>query len=317
MHKTVLLHQSIDALNLKKGDVYLDGTLGGGGHTELALEIANKNHDSDMTIIGLDQDEDALARCQKKFEDIKNLWVKKENGVHIYLIHSNFRFLDKVLDNLKEEGKIKEAKVDKIILDIGLSSDQLEGSNRGFTFKKDEPLKMTFKANPDINKEDLTAEFILNNWQEESIADIIYGWGEERYARRIAKKIVEARAIKPIKTTFELVEIIKKATPFTYHHGKIHPATKTFQALRIAVNDELGALRDGLEKGFDRLRSGGRMAIISFHSLEDRIVKNFFREKKESDQLILINKKPIEADFEELNQNPRARSAKLRVIEKI
>jgi 16S rRNA (cytosine1402-N4)-methyltransferase len=174
---------------------------------------------------------------------------------------------------------------------------------------------MTMKENP--SPEDVTAYDIVNTWGEENLADIIYGYGEERYSRRIAKAIAEARHKGEIKTTSNLVEIIQNAVPAAYRKGRLHPATKTFQALRIAVNDELGSLQQGLGKGFEALNKGGRMSVISFHSLEDRIVKKFFREKKDKDEAILINKKPIVAGKEELRNNPRARSAKLRILEKI
>ncbi|PIZ85308.1 16S rRNA (cytosine(1402)-N(4))-methyltransferase [Candidatus Nomurabacteria bacterium CG_4_10_14_0_2_um_filter_33_9] len=216
---------------------------------------------------------------------------------------------------------------DAIIFDLGLSSDQLENSGRGFSFMKDEPLLMTMKENPSLD--DLTAIDIVNSWGEESLVDIIYGYGEERFSRRIAKGIIEARKKNNIKTTFDLVKIIGDSVPSAYKRQRIHFATRTFQALRIAVNDELGALKVGLEKGFEILKKparphdslgaggGGRMSVISFHSLEDRIVKRFFRDKKEKSEAILINKKPIIPKEEEIKNNGRSRSAKLRVLEKI
>ncbi len=205
--------------------------------------------------------------------------------------------------------------MDAFMLDLGLSSYQFETSGSGFTFRKDEHLLMTFNAVP--NEETLTAREIVNVWDENNIADVIYGYGEEKFSRKIAKGIVDARAIKPIETTFELVDIIKKSTPGWYHHGKIHPATRTFQALRITVNDEIGALTEGLAQGFERLRKGGRMAVISFHSIEDRVVKRFMRHQSDAGLGQLITKKPLPPQDAELIRNPRARSAKLRVIEKI
>lgn len=180
---------------------------------------------------------------------------------------------------------------------------------------KDEPLLMTMKENP--GPEDVTAYDVVNTWDEKNLADIIYGYGEERFSRRIAKGIVEARKKAEIKTTFDLVKIIAEAVPAAYRRGRLHFATRTFQAIRIAVNDELGALQEGLEKGFEALKVGGRMAVISFHSLEDRIVKNFYKVRTKEKKAILINKKPVLANKEELKNNPRARSAKLRVLEKI
>ena len=180
---------------------------------------------------------------------------------------------------------------------------------------KDEPLLMTMKENP--GSEDLIARDIVNDWGEKNLADIIYGYGEERFSRRIAKGIVEARKKAKIMTTLDLVKVIEQAVPAGYRKGKINCATKTFQALRIAVNDELNTLKIGLEKGCKVLKKGGRMSVISFHSLEDRIVKNFYKEKQKSEEVRLINKKPVMARVEEIKNNPRSRSAKLRVLEKI
>jgi 16S rRNA (cytosine1402-N4)-methyltransferase len=179
---------------------------------------------------------------------------------------------------------------------------------------KDEPLLMTMKENPSL--EDLTASDVVNTWSEKSLADIIYGYGEERFSRKIAKGIVDARQKAEIKTTFDLVKIIEGVVPGSYKRGRIHPATKTFQALRIAVNDELGVLKIGLEKGFNLLKVPGRMSVISFHSLEDRVTKKFFKELEKGGVARLINKKPIVATPEEIKNNPRSRSAKLRILEK-
>lgn len=300
VHTTVLLQELIDGLALEKGDVYLDGTLGSGGHTLLAAERLQGN----ITVIGIDRDQNALERSKKRLEG------KVKDTKNLHLVRESYRNLDIVLESLG----IKQ--VNRIMLDLGLSSDQFETSGRGFTFRKDEPLLMTFKDAADLTPDDLTAKEIVNTWQEENIADIIYGYGEERYSRRIAREIVRVRELKKIETTFELVEIIKVATPGRYHHGKIHPATRTFQALRIAVNDELNALRDGLRKGFEKLAPSGRMAIISFHSLEDRIVKHFYKQLEEESSAALITKKPIAASEEEIQKNPRSRSAKLRIIQK-
>jgi 16S rRNA (cytosine1402-N4)-methyltransferase len=294
IHKTVLLNESIDNLNLKNGSIYFDGTLGGAGHsTKVCLDFAEKVH-----IVATDRDILAIENAKNKFSKL---------NCHADFILSDYRNLDKVLTDLN----IK--KVDAILLDLGLSSDQLDESGRGFTFRKDEPLLMTFSASNQL----IDAKKILNNWGEETIADILYGYSDERYSRRIAKAIVKARTEKPIETTFELVEIIKNSVPIGYQKGKTHFATKTFQALRIAVNDEITALKEGMNKGWDFLKEGGRMAIISFHSVEDREVKNFFRDKFKKGEGKLINKKPIISKDDELKDNPRARSAKLRVIEKI
>jgi 16S rRNA (cytosine1402-N4)-methyltransferase len=227
----------------------------------------------------------------------------------VILRHTNFRDIDKTIHI---EGL---QKVDKILLDLGFSSDQLDNSGRGFSFLKDEPLLMTLSD--EINEGRFTARDILNDWDEENIATIIKEYGEESFARKIAKAVVKARSVKPIERTGELVEIIKSATPGWYHHRKTHPATKTFQALRITVNDEIEALKEGLMNGFDVLAPSGRMAVISFHSLEDRIVKHFFRERALLDQGKVLTKKPVIPERSEIVENPRSRSAKLRIIEKL
>ena len=295
MHKTVLLHESVDALALKKGGIFIDCTVGAGGHTE---EICNRAGE-EVKVVALDLDQDALDRSKERLDSL---------NCNIDFKLSNFRDFDKVLEDSGIE------KVDGFLLDLGFSSYQIEDSGRGFSFRKDEPLAMTLKK--DITESDITAELIVNHWSEESIANILYGYGNERFSRRIAREIVLTREKNPIKTTTELVEVILKAVPFFYKKGRIHPATKTFQALRIAVNDELGALEEFLGKGFDHLNPDGRMAVISFHSLEDRIVKNFFKKKKEENEALILTKKPIIPSEEELRENPRSRSAKLRVLQK-
>lgn len=295
-HTSVLLQTSIDSLDLLPGDIYVDGTLGSGGHTEEVLQrFKNK-----VRIIGIDQDEEALKRAETRFST---------HDGNFTLVHNNFRNLDSVLDELHVP------QVNKILLDIGLSSNQFEESERGFSFQKDEPLLMTFKKN--LGEGDLTAATILNEWGEDTLELIIRGYGEEQFAKRIAKAIINYREVELFVKTSQLVEVIMEATPGWYHHKKTHAATKTFQALRIAVNDELEALKEGLRKGFERLAPGGRIAVISFHSLEDRIVKNYFRDKAKEGEGKLITKKPITATDEELKQNRRARSAKLRVLQKI
>ncbi|NQV88415.1 MAG: 16S rRNA (cytosine(1402)-N(4))-methyltransferase RsmH [Parcubacteria group bacterium] len=295
LHKTVLLQSSIEGLDIKTGDTFLDGTLGGGGHSEMVL----KKFCDKVRVIGLDLDEKALDRSKIRLSSISS---------SVTFHKESFRNMNKVLDELGLKS------VDKILFDLGLSSNQFEESGRGFTFQKDEPLLMTFKEN--ISPEDITAEEIINNWDEENIVAILEGYGEERFAKRIARAIVVERKKKLIKTTFDLVGVIKMATPTFYHRMKIHPATKTFQALRIAVNDEVESLKEGITKGFERLSPKGRMAVISFHSLEDRVVKNYFREKNKAEEAVLITKKPIVPTREEILENPRSRSAKLRIIQK-
>lgn len=296
IHKTVLLKESIDGLDIHSGDIYLDGTLGSAGHAQYA-----QNKFPDITIIGLDRDTEALERSKQRLGESSKIILKE----------ASYGDMDKVLDELGIP------KVHRIMLDLGLSSDQFETSGRGFTFKNDEPLLMTFKKNPDEKSGDLTAYQIVNNWEENNLADVIYGYGEEKYSRRIARAIVSYREKKSIETTGELVEIISQSVPVFYKRGRIHPATRTFQALRIAANDELNTLKKGLVKGFERLAVGGRIAVISFHSLEDRIVKNFNKEKQDADEGKIITKKPLVPSQQEILNNPRSRSAKLRIIEKI
>ncbi len=295
-HTPVLLNEIIEGLNLHEGDIVFDGTLGGGGYFKKICEEVGPQG----LVIATDQD----VRAIKRIEESQTF------GCTTYLINENFRNLDRVLIALNKK------EVQGVVFDLGLSSDQFETSGRGFSFQKNEPLLMTFDEKPDEAK--FTAREIVNNWDEKNIADILYGYGDERFSRRIAKKIVEMRKEKTIKTTFDLIEILKEAVPFWYQKGrKTHFATKTFQALRIAVNDEIRALKEGLEKGFDALEYGGRLVVVSFHSLEDRVVKNFMREKKKEGEGIVLTKKPIVPSREEIKENPRARSAKLRIIEKI
>jgi len=305
-HISVLLDESIDGLQIKPGDTIIDGTLGGGGHT---LEIIRR-FGKKVRIICLDLDIDAIFRTKKLIGATTSNLIFKTVG---------FQDIDKVLDDLNI------TKVNRILLDLGLSSFQLEVSGRGFSFLKNEPLLMTMKkparplegAGGNLSDEDLTARKIVNAWDEEMLADIIYGFGEERYSRKIAKGIVDARKEKKIETTFDLVKIIDEIVGKNYRGLRIHPATRTFQALRIATNSELSNLKQVIQKGFSRLSAGGRMAIITFHSLEDRIVKKAFKELKIKGHAVVITKKPIVPKPEEIKLNPRSRSAKLRLIEKI
>lgn len=295
-HIPVLKAESLDCLSIKKGDIIVDGTLGGGGHT---FEII-KRFGKDVKIIGLDLDIDAKSRTEKLIGDSK---------ADFTFVNSGFQKIDEVLSDLSIH------KVDKILLDLGISSFQLEIAGRGFSFLKDEPLLMTMKKDP--SDMDLTAKDIVNTWDEEVLANIIYGFGEEKYSRKIAKAIVEARNEKDIETTFDLVKIIDGAVGKNYKGLRIHPATRTFQALRIATNSELSNLEQVIEKGFNHLSKGGRMAIISFHSLEDRMVKKKFVDLKNKGKANILTKKPIVPSEEEIKLNPRSRSSKLRLIEKI
>ncbi len=293
VHIPVLVEEVLKGLKQEGSFIYLDGTLGGGGHARAIAEATQGN----LTIIGLDRSPEAIKEAEISLKGI---------ATKLILVNESFRNLDTVLDS----NGIKE--VDRILLDLGLSSDELDNSKKGFTFMKDEPLLMTMG---DPAQYPFTAETIVNDWDEEVIANIIFGYAEDRFARRIAKGIVNYRTKKKIETSGELAEIVKSSVPGFARRGKIHPATKTFQALRIAVNEELIALKEGLVKGYDRLASDGIMAVISFHSLEDRIVKEFFKEKAGKDNVV-ISKKPITASDQEILNNPRSRSAKLRILEK-
>ena len=304
VHLPVLLHEIVHGYALERKEekkqiskdvspIYLDGTLGGAGH---ALAIA-KAFSGKLTIVGLDRDPEAVERAHETLEG------KAEK---VILENEDYRNLDKVLD------KYQISNADMILLDLGISSDELENSGRGFTFQKDEPLLMTMG---DPAKYPFTARDIVNNWAEEDIANVIFGYGEDRFARRIARAIVAYRAKKKIETSGELAEIVKSSVPGFYRRGKIHPATKTFQGLRIAVNDELNALKEGLKKGYERLAPKGKIAVISFHSLEDRIVKEFFKQKG-TEGAKIITKKPLTAIDQEIAENPRSRSAKLRILYK-
>ncbi len=303
-HKSVLLKETIDALDLKPGETYLDATVGSGGH----MEEVWKRFGSAVIIAGIDADETSLEISKQRLSLL---------GAKPKLTILNFRKIDEC------PALLEISNPDKIIFDLGWSTDQFNidsegGENgRGFSFLKDEPLIMTFSKN--ITEGDVTAYDVVNSWEEQNLADVIYGFGEEKYSRRIAKAIVERRKIKPIETSKELAEIIKNSVPVFYRFGRIHPATRTFQAIRIAVNDELRALQEGLENAFNILKPEGRLAVISFHSLEDRIVKNFIKLKVESEIGKIpenYSRKPISASDEELKENPRSRSAKLRVIQK-
>lgn len=295
-HISVLLNESIDGLSIKKGDIVVDGTLGGGGHT---LEILHRFNDQ-IKMICFDLDEDAIERVKK---------ILPPKTSNVIFQNTGFQELRSIIKELKIE------KVNRILLDLGISSFQLEEAGRGFSFLRDEPLLMTMKKNP--KGDDITAHEIVNFWGEQTLADIIFGFGEERFARRIAKAIVEAREKTEIKTTFDLVKIIEEAVGRSYRGKKIHPATRTFQALRIATNSELPNLEKIVKEGFECLEAGGRMSIITFHSLEDRIVKKAFVDLKNSGLAKMINKKPILPSPEEIKENPRSRSAKLRLLEKI
>jgi len=289
-HKTVLLHEAVDSLTLSPDSIVVDATFGSGGHAREITKILNKKG----CYIGIDTDPTALDK-----EKVGAVPAK------VHLINDNFSNLTGILTSLGIEG------VDGILADLGWRMEQFSDGNKGLSFMHDGPLHMTF-GNPENYS--FTAEDMLNEWDEHVLADIFYGYADERFARRIAKGVVEARKIERISTVFQLVKVIEESLPKVALRKRIHPATKTFQALRIAVNEELSVLETFLKDGFMALKPGGRMAIITFHSIEDRVVKHSFREYKEAGLGQLLTKKPIVPTDEEAKSNPRARSAKLRVI---
>ena len=285
IHKPVLVKEVLEYLDPKPDENFIDCTIGEGGHSKLILE---KNGPGGK-VLGIDAD-------PQQIENSKQL--EKEFGERVILINDSYV-------NLKNIVKANNFNpINGILLDLGMSTEQLSQSGRGFTFLKDEPLDMRYNENSD-----LSAEKIINEYSEKGIEKILQEYGEEKFARKIAGKIVEERKVEKIQSTFQLVEIIKNSVPIRYHHGKIHFATRTFQALRIAVNGELENIKNVLPDAVSLLAPGGRLVVISFHSLEDRLVKNFF---KESSNLKVLTKKPVTAQGEEVNSNPASRSAKLR-----
>ena len=321
-HNPVMLKEVLEYLEPRPGQVFIDGTLGGGGYTmALAAAIGRDGH-----ILGIDLDKSAIEQVRKLIESNKL--------ANISLYNDNFKNIDKIYKEFLKKGQGKA--LHGIVLDLGLSSAQLANPSRGFSFQLDAPLDMAF-GHSQINTDrkristDITAA-IVNESSQRELERILKEYGEERFARQIAKQIVQARKKKSIKTTKELVEIIKQAVPGFYRHGRIHPATRTFQALRIATNDELDNLSTALDAALKILSPKGRIAVVSYHSLEDRIVKRFF--KKESKDCIcpptapacvcdhkaklrIITKKIVKPDPVEVKANPRARSAKLRVAERV
>lgn len=305
-HISVLLNETIEGLNIKKDGIYLDCTLGGGGHS---LEIVKRLESG--VLVGIDQDMDAIKKATKVLDEYKE---------RVRIVKSNFSNFDKILDEVNIE------KIDGALLDLGVSSFQFDEGERGFSYHQDSALDMRMDQ-----ESDFSAYNIVNEYDVTELSNIIFKYGEERWAKRIAEFIVEARSAKPIDTTFELVEIIKNAIPKKAREDK-HPAKKTFQALRIEVNKELEIMEDTIKKLVSRMNVGGRLAIITFHSLEDKIVKDTFK-YLETDcicdrsapictcdkvrEIKIITRKPIVASDEELEHNNRARSAKLRVAEKV
>ena len=307
VHQSVLLMPAVEALAIRPDGIYLDGTLGGAGHS---YEIASRL--TTGRLIGLDRDEVALAAARERLKPFSD---------RVTLVHSNFQALSAVLDDLGI------AKVDGMLFDLGVSSPQLDDKERGFSYMADAPLDMRMDRS-----EGLTAYDVVNTYDQESLKRILYTYGEERYAPKIAAAIVKRRAEKPIETTLELAEIIRAAMPPQALREKQHPAKRSFQAIRIAVNDELTAVERMLASAIDRLNPGGRLAVITFHSLEDRLVKSAMQEAAKgcicpkefpvcvcgrTPKVKILTRHPIVADEAELAENPRARSAKLRVAERI
>lgn len=306
-HEPVLLKEVIEGLNIKEDGIYIDGTLGGAGHSKNIVKKLKNG-----LIIGIDQDLYALKAAKKNLEEYSD---------RVKLVHSNFEKIPEILDSLDID------KVDGILLDIGVSSHQLDEGKRGFSYHQDYPLDMRMNTE---NK--FTAKDIVNNYSKKDLTRIFWEYGEEKWAERIADFIIKEREEKPINTTLELVEVIKKAIPAGVRRNMGHPARKTFQAIRIEVNRELDVLKSVIPSTIDRLNPEGRLCIITFHSLEDRIVKNSYRElykncicppeipicvcDKER-KINIITRKPIEASKQELDKNKRARSAKLRIAEKL
>lgn len=324
-HEPVLLSETLAYLAPRPGAVIVDATVGGGGH---AAEIARRLAPNGL-LFGIDQDGVALAAAARRLlggrapdadmwsvDGSDSLEGETELGVRVHLVRGNFRSL---VDILRERGV---GPVAGVLFDLGVSSPQLDVAERGFSYWADAPLDMRMDR-----KSPLTAAEILNTWPEERIADILWNYGEERWSRRIARFIVQRRAERPLRTTLELVELIKEAVPAAARREGPHPARRTFQALRIAVNDELGALKEGLSQALQVLVPGGRLVAISFHSLEDRLVKQFFRDHEarcvcppnlpvcvcgRPGDLEVLTRRPIVAGPEEIEANPRARSARLR-----
>lgn len=303
-HVSVLLHECIELLNIRPDGIYVDATLGGGGHSAAILEQLETG-----ALYGFDKDPEAIAAAQERLAGYKSF----------HAVHADFR-------NLKAELAARDVtQIDGALFDLGVSSHQLDRRERGFSFHDDAPLDMRMSGSG------ATAADLVATLSEQALADILFRYGEERYARRIAQVIVATRGEHPIKTTAQLTDVIRRAVPAKYSREE-HPARRSFQALRIAVNDELGAAEQGVSDAFDMLRTGGRLAVISFHSLEDRLIKTTFTGWAtgctcppdfpvcvcgKTPRGRIIARKPVTASAQELADNPRSRSAKLRVIEKL
>ncbi|OGW82318.1 MAG: 16S rRNA (cytosine(1402)-N(4))-methyltransferase [Omnitrophica bacterium RIFCSPLOWO2_12_FULL_44_17] len=293
MHVPVLLKEVITLLDLRPGNIVLDGTVGSGGHAEAIMRVIG----STGYFIGLDQDEQAIARSRERLNKLNQPFILK---------HSQFGRLDEILVSLNMP------RVDAVLLDVGFCLDQIEDAGRGFSFLRDGPLDMRMDQTSGR-----TAAELIHDSSEEELSTIFYEYGEERHARSIARAIVRERTKKEIQTTKDLAELIFNLTPARFRYGRIHPATRVFQALRIAVNDELNQLTEALPKAFDSLVINGKLSVISFHSLEDRIVKHFFKRMKTESRGVILTKKPVCPGEEEILHNSMSRSAKLRVIKRV
>jgi 16S rRNA (cytosine1402-N4)-methyltransferase len=307
-HKSVLLYETVDELNIKPDGIYVDGTLGGGGHSyEIAKRLSGGGR-----LIGIDQDEDAIKAAGKRLEPYMD---------RVTIVRNNYCNMDKVLDELGID------KVDGIMLDLGVSSYQLDAADRGFTYNVDTALDMRMDQ-----RQEITAKDIVNEYSEFDLYRIIRDYGEDRFAKNIAKHIVAARQEKPIETTFELNDIIKAAIPMKVRATGGHPSKRTYQAIRIELNKELEVLEDSIDMMIDRLKPEGRLCIITFHSLEDRIVKTRFKNNENPcicppsfpacvcgkvPKGRVITRKPIVPTDEEINENSRSKSSKLRVFERV
>lgn len=307
-HKSVLLYETVDELNIKPDGIYVDGTLGGGGHS---YEIAGRLSEGGR-LIGIDQDEDAIKAASKRLEPYMD---------RVTIVRNNYCNMDKVLDELGID------KVDGIMLDLGVSSYQLDAADRGFTYNVDTALDMRMDQ-----RQEITAKDIVNEYSEFDLYRIIRDYGEDRFAKNIAKHIVAARQEKPIETTFELNDIIKAAIPMKVRATGGHPSKRTYQAIRIELNKELEVLENSIDMMIDRLKPEGRLCIITFHSLEDRIVKTRFRNNENPctcppsfpacvcgkvPKGSVITRKPVVPTDEEINENSRSKSSKLRVFERV
>lgn len=307
-HTTVLLHETVDGLAIRPDGIYVDCTLGGAGHSEYLIKQLNENG----RLICFDQDMTAIENAKVKLAPYLE---------QVTFVHSNFRYLKKSLNDLGIE------KVDGILYDLGVSSPQLDTPERGFSYNYDAPLDMRMDQTSE-----LTAFHVINEWPYEKLVKIFFRYGEEKFSKQIARKIEQARETAPIETTFQLVELIKAGIPAAARRTGGHPAKRIFQAVRIAVNDELGAAEDSLEDAIQLIKVGGRVSVITFHSLEDRLTKTIFKEASSLPELPpnlpvipagmepmlkLITRKPILPSKEELEVNNRSRSAKLRIVEKL